>query len=367
VKKTIYKLNSKLFITMRQRYKIDGSEIKRILEMHDRENPNKRLILEQDDKLKEELQTLINNKCFPTRTPPNPIPPGWIQTPIVVDMSSTNPKYKSAIKLESKNTLFKYRYFFINKTAYEYDDDKTKKNFHRVKSSSGADATWECDAGQQTDLQAKLTDLKTREGWVEYSELDSKGMSRQGADSGRYGEPKIFDLGNGKKVKLYKAPGKEGITKTGYTPEQTNTIKKYEDKGYKLADDLTNDEKLSWVPQKISIPGLPESFEMYVDPEQIAKTAGIENAFKTASESQDQTLKSCKGKLTLYYDAFKGKKRFPQSTIRAMREKVQACVDQHDPKWGGLRPGRFRDMANAMRGGSGGPSSYGEDSYWKLN
>lgn len=336
---------------MKQKYKIDSSEIKRILEMHDKENPKKLIILEQNEKLRSDLQELLDNKCF------------WGE---VTPMPYTG-NFNFAIRFESKNTPGKYFYAFIDKSIYEYDDDTTKKNFRRVKASSGMDGDWECSKTHQEDLQAKLTDLKTREGWVAYDELEANGMSKQGADSGKYGELKIFDLGNGKKVKLYKAPGKEGITKTGYTDEQTKTIKRYQDKGYKLADDLTNDEKLSWTPQNIKIPGLPDNFVMYVDPEQIAKNTNIEMEFKTASESQDIELKPCKSSLEIYYKAFKSNKKFPQSQIRAMREKVQNCVDQHDPNWGGLRPGYFRDMVSTMRGGKNGPSSYGDDSFWKLN
>lgn len=342
---------------MKQKYKIDSSEIKRILEMHDKENPKKLIILEQNEKLRSDLQALLDNKCFSRGE--------------VVEMPYTG-NFNFAIRFESKKTPGKYFYAFIDRSIYEYDDDTTKKNFHTVKAQSGMDGKWECSKSQQQDLQAKLTDLKTREGWVAYDELETNGMSRQGADSGIYGEPKIFDLGSGKKIKLYRAPGKEGITKKGYTPEQTEIIRRWQAKGYELADDLTTDEKSEWEFQKISVPGLPENWGMYLNPGKRVQTSAKDSDIDTELTNQNYDLKSCKKTLELYYSSFKMNKKLTTSKLNALKEKTQACVYQWEFKgWGGLRPGRYKSMTKVMRGGmdtdgKAGPSEYGDDAKWRL-
>jgi len=333
---------------------LNESEIKRILEMHSKERKNKFIIKEQSN-TNNDLSDMIAQGCVPGGK--------------LVKMNSKSPK-DYAIKLESTKNPGNFRYFFIDGSVGQ------KLGASPFKMTT---MTWDVAACRSkiaqknnqaitADLQTKLDDLKKREGWVEYEELElpANGMSKQGADQGKYGDPKIFDLGGGKSVKLYKKPGAQGVTSTGYTKEQTDTIKKYHDKGYKLVDELTNDEKQSWVPQEVSVPGL-NNFVMYVDPAAQTLSQNVEADFETESKSQDETLKGCKKKLQTYYNAFKSNKKFRQSTFVAMREKVKSCVSQHDPNWGGLRPGYFRDMVQTMKGlKSGGPSSYGDDAKWRL-
>jgi hypothetical protein len=336
------------------RYNINESEVKRILEMHSKEKKDKFIIKEQSN-TKDDLSEMITQGCVPGGK--------------LVKMTFTSPKDYS-IKLESTKNPGSFRYFFINGSVGQ-------------KPASGkfsmTNMTWDVAAcrskiAQKTNQvtnansKVKLDDLKAREGWIEYDELElpENGMSKQGADNGKYGDPKIFDLGGGKSVKLYKKPGAQGVTDKGYTKEQTDTIQKYHDKGYKLADELTNDEKLSWEFEKISVPGLPADWGMYVDPKGIAQKADATD-FEQFSNDQNIDLKTCKGKLDSYYDAFSQKKVFPVSTFNSMKKTVQACVNIWSVKgWGGLRPGHFRDMVDVMRGGKGGPSSYGPDSKWKL-
>ena len=337
VKKTIYKLNSKLFITMRQRYKIDGSEIKRILEMHDRENPNKKLILEQDDKLKEELQTLLDNKCFPRGE--------------VVGMNSTNPKYKYAIKLESKKNPGRFRYFFIDKTAYEYDDDKTKKNFHRVKGSSGADATWECD---KVDLNSRITDFKNTEqggGWMTYDEAN-----------------KIDPVTNVKTLILN--PGGEGVTwekttfegKTFYRAKrgENSACPKYNgldkrQKDYVDSIKSVDADKATWLLcgdlenatnqddyVAYKIPNSEKAFTggltMYRP-----KSGMVTDAKGTREKAQDRiksnqyNRKECKNIIQTYWKAFKQNEFDPPNFESKMN--AQSCVRQYYDNWGGLFSG----------------------------
>ena len=333
---------------------LNESEIKRILEMHSKEKKNKFIIKEQSS-TKDDLSEMIAQACVPGGK--------------LTKMMSKSPKDYS-IKLESTKNPGNFRYFFIDGSVGQ----KLGADPFKMTTMTWDVASCRSKIAQKTnqtitaDLQTKLDDLKKREGWVEYEELElpENGMSKQGADQGKYGDPKIFDLGGGKSVKLYKKPGAQGVTSTGYTKEQTDLIKKYHDKGFKLKDELTADEQ-DWIFQPINIPGMPKGWGMYQDPTLIAQKADATD-FEQLSTDQNIDLKTCKNKLESYYDAFKKKKVIKVSTFNQMKATVQACVNQHDPKWGGLRPGYCRDMVSTMKGmAKGGPSSYGDDAKWKLD
>jgi len=335
--------------------KIENSEIQRILEMHSKEKKSKILIKEQSSN-QQVLQDMVNKGCVPRG--------------VVVGLSFAAPK-DYAIKQEMKNTPGDFTYYFIDgSVAEKISGGKVK--LIKLKWDVAACRSKIAQSTNQAitaDLQAKLDDLKKREGWVEYEELElpANGMSKQGADKGKYGDPKIFDLGGGKSVKLYKKPGAQGVTSVGYTKDQTDIIAKYHAKGYKLKDELTSDDK-NWKFVQIDVDGMPAGWGMYVDPTELANKVDATD-FEEMSKKQAMDAKTCKDKLTSYYDAFMKKKVFPVSTFNQMHDTVEACVSQHHPNgWGGLRPGYFRDMAETMKGNKkGGPSSYGDDAKWKLN
>jgi len=348
------------------KFNSNETEFKRILEMHSREKKNKivetievdtnyslygkKFIIKEQSNTKDELSAMIDKGC---------VKGGKLQK-----MKSSAPRDYSIKQEGTTNPGVNFKYFFLDGTVgKKFGTDPFKM-----------DGTWDVSAcrdkiNQNTplDKQAKLNDLKKIEGWIEYDELEANGMNKQGADSGKYGEPKIFDLGNGKKVKLYKAPGKEGITKTGYTKEQTETIRRWQAKGYELADDISNDEKQVWERVNIPIPGL-DNFVMYLNPGKRVKTSDNDADIETELSNQDYSLKSCKKTLELYYSSFKMKKPLVQSKFTPFKNKTQSCINQWQYKgWGGLRPEHFRDMVKVLRGGNGGPSEGGSDSKWLIN
>ena len=335
------------------KFNLNESEVKRILEMHTKEKGNKFIIKEQSS-TKDDLTNMITQGCVPGGK--------------VAQMSFKSPKDYS-IKLESTKNPGNFRYFFTDGSVGQ----KLGADPFKMTTMTWDVAACRSKTAQKknqvitADLQAKLDDLKTREGWVEYEELElpANGMSKQGADQGKYGDAKIFDLGGGKSVKLYKKPGAQGVTSVGYTKDQTDIIGKYHDKGYKLKDELTSDD-IDWKFVPIDVMGMPKGWGMYVDPTELANKVDATD-FEEMSKRQGMDAKTCKNKLESYYDAFKKRKVFPVSTFNQMHDAVESCVRQHHPNsWGGLRPGYFRDMAETMKGGKGGPSSYGNDSKWRI-
>ena len=107
---------------------------------------------------------------------------------------------------------------------------------------------------------------------------------------------------------------------------------------------------------------------MYFPPSNIVGAEGtnIENQFKNAITNQTPTSKKdCKNTVEAYYQAWKTKKRIEPNTFIPMKEKVQACANEFDGKWGGMLSS-IDNYIETLRGGSGGPLSYGDDSKWRL-
>jgi hypothetical protein len=86
--------------------------------------------------------------------------------------------------------------------------------------------------------------------------------------------------------------------------------------------------------------------------------------YKPASGAQDK--KTCRDDIKTYYDYWKTKREdITQTDFDQLKSKVQACANQFDGKWGGI----FSSVDNyieTLRGGAGGPLSYGEDAKWRL-
>jgi hypothetical protein len=108
---------------------------------------------------------------------------------------------------------------------------------------------------------------------------------------------------------------------------------------------------------------------MFFPPENVVGTQGgnVEAEFNKAITNQTPTSKKdCRNTIEAYYKAFKTKKRIEPNTFEPMKEKVQACANEFDGKWGGILS-NIDDYVAILRGDKvGGPSSYGADSKWRI-
>jgi hypothetical protein len=107
---------------------------------------------------------------------------------------------------------------------------------------------------------------------------------------------------------------------------------------------------------------------MYFPPNTITN-AEITTLFTNAVNDQTpQDSSDCKTSIEAYYMAFKKKKVFTDDVLSAMKEKVQACKNEYYGSWGTFGGGKTIDGYLDMLSGKapGGPSSYGEDSKWRL-
>jgi hypothetical protein len=203
--------------------------------------------------------------------------------------------------------------------------------------------------------------VKTEGGWKEASEIKT---TRENLEN-----PKMFEKKVVNGVTLYRSVISSGVT-GGLTDEQTKVIEKYKKLGGKLRKELDAEEAQTWTSKVVYPAGtlFSEDLVMYFPPSNImgAEGGNIETQFDAAVTNQTPTSKSdCKNTVEAYYKAWKTKKRVEPNTFIPMKDKVQACVNEFDGKWGGM----FSSVDNyieTLRGGSGGPLSYGEDSKWRL-
>lgn len=151
------------------------------------------------------------------------------------------------------------------------------------------------------------------------------------------------------KYDLYKL--KVNTAKTGgYTPEQTAFIENWKTKGYKST--LTPEELATGTFQKVNVQGSEQYFP------------GGLIMYKPAAGAQDK--KTCRDKVKQYYDYWKTKREdISQSEFDQLKSQVQACANQFEGKWGGIFSSVDDDI-KTLRGGTGGPLSYGEDAKWRL-
>ena len=233
---------------------------------------------------------------------------------------------------------------------------------------------WKCDeiaqmaataaqvAQQQAANVADTSLLQQEGGWQEAKDIKT---TRENLENPLMFEKKVI---NG--VTLYRSVPGSGIT-GGLTPDQTKVIEKWKGKGAKLRKELDPEEAKTWSSRVVSPSSegyFSQDLVMYFPPENVvgANGSSIEQQFNSAVSSQTPSSKGdCKNTIEAYYKAYVSKKKIQPNTFEPMKEKVQACVNQFDGKWGGV----FSIVDNyikTLRGGTGGPLSYGEDSKWRL-
>jgi hypothetical protein len=319
-------------------------------------------ILEMHSKLKKPLiseQVVGDSKSKLTKM----LADGCVKNGKIIELQSKNPVLQFAIKQESTKTPGKFRYFFADNRVGTFDGNG-KFEFSPSK--------WSCNAVQQATLDAStvtqqaantedINRVKTEGGWKEASEIKT---TRENLEN-----PKMFEKKVVSGVTLYRSIISSGVT-GGLTDEQIKIIKKYTDLGGKLRKDLDAEEAQTWTSKVVYPAGtlFSQDLVMFFPPSNIAGAEGanIEDQFNKAITNQTPTSKKdCKNTVEAYYQAWKTKKRIEPNTFIPMKEKVQACVNEFDGKWGGMLSS-IDNYVETLRGGSGGPLSYGEGSKWRL-
>jgi len=317
-----------------------------ILEMHSK--MKKPLISEQvDTDLKTKLNKILTDGC--------------VKNGKIVTLQTKNPALQFAIKQESTKTPGKFRYFFADGRAGIFDADGKfkflpgKLDCTEVQQASAAAALSATTAANAADTAL----VQQEGGWQEAKDIKT---TRENLENPQMFEKKVV---NG--VTLYRSIISKGVT-AGLTPEQIKVVKKYTDLGGKLRKDLDAEEAQTWSSKVVYPAGtlFAEDLVMFFPPKNVVGADGgnIEQQFTKAISNQTPTSKrDCKDTIEAYYEAWRTKKRIEPNTLLPMKEKVQACANEFEGKWGGILS-RIDNYVDILRGDKeGGPLS---DSKWRI-
>lgn len=318
---------------------ISESEVKEILSMH-------KLLKEQDEKKIStdvtsdlvQLRKAIDAKCLKNGK-------------LLTNPNQTKYVYRATTK--SGKTVD-----FMADMTYKFSDgSKTGK--------------WKCDeiaqmaaaatatAAANTANVADIELMKKEGGWLEAKEIKT---TRENLENPSMFEKKVI---NG--VTLYRSVASSGIT-SGLTDEQIKVIKKYTDLGGKLRKDLDAEEAQTWSSRTVYPAGslFSQDLVMFFPPSNVrgAEGGNVESQFNKAISNQTPSSKSdCRDTINAYYEAWRTKKRIEPNTFLPMKEKVQACANEFQGKWGGVLS-RIDNYVDVLRGDKeGGPLS---DSKWRI-
>ena len=317
-----------------------------ILEMHSK--MKKPLISEQvDTDLKTKLNKILTDGC--------------VKNGKIVTLQTKNPALQFAIKQESTKTPGKFRYFFADGRAGIFDANgkfeflSGKLDCTEVQQA----ATQAANAVTQAANAADTALVQQEGGWQEAKDIKT---TRENLEN-----PKMFEKKVVNGVTLYRSVISSGVT-AGLTPEQIKVIKKYTDLGGKLRKDLDAEEAQTWSSKVVYPAGtlFAEDLVMFFPPKNVVGADGgnIEQQFTKAISNQTPTSKrDCKDTIEAYYEAWRTKKRIEPNTLLPMKEKVQACANEFEGKWGGVLS-RIDNYVDILRGDKeGGPLS---DSKWRI-
>lgn len=327
-------------------YNITQTDRESILEMHSK--MKKPLISEQvDADLKSKLNKILADGC--------------VKNGKIVTMQTKNPELQFAIKQESSKTPGKFRYFFADGRAGTFDSSNKfqflpgKLDCTEVQQAAAAAAAAATNAANAADTAL----IKQEGGWQEAKDIKT---TRENLENPQMFEKKVV---NG--VTLYRAVISSGVT-GGLTPEQIAVVKKYTDLGGKLRKDLDAEQAQTWTSKVVYPAGtlFSQDLIMFFPPSNVrgAEGGNVEAQFNKAISNQTPSSKGdCRDTVEAYYEAWRTKKKIEPNTFLPMKEKVQACANEFEGKWGGVLS-RIDNYVDMLKGNKeGGPLS---DSKWRI-
>ena len=338
------------------RFNISNEEVKTILEMHSKVRKNTFLIKEDAASDEERLRIAITSGCLKGGS-------------LKRSKSTGNVFYRKPSAQEPGKEVD----FFADMTFKFTDGSKSGKwkcdaigtsLANKEKTAADAASQEKTNAEVKVATDANIENLKKEGGWKTYDELISTDTKENIANPAMY-DKKVVDG-----VTLYRRTSGKGIT-SGLDKRQQDVITQFKAKGAKLENEVTALEAKAWTRKLVSpkSEGLfSEDLYMYFPPNTISNT-DITSAFEKAVKDQTpESSDDCKKAIEAYYMAFKKKKVFTDDVLTAMKEKVQACKNEFYGSWGAFGGGKTIDGYLDMLSGkaSGGPSSYGDDSQWRL-
>lgn len=275
---------------------------------------------------------------------------------------------KIYFKKESAKQPGKFVRFFAD-MSYEFEDGSKKGKWACPQLANAAAAEV---VTQQTaaDNESKIATMK-KQGYKTLDELRKEGVDLTTLDK----VYKKVTIGN---VDLYISAGDTNVTQNlstaSFNQDQNAFIDAFVAKGYKLNPTRLEQANLVKVTDKeLGAPAdlFPNGLVMWYNPnaqDDIKRNQG--SVLSDVLSNQSINRQACRKNVTDYFETFKRKNSIviDPATITKAKRVVQACKDEHYGKWGiaggGNRLDNYLDILSGNK--EGGPSSYGDDSIWRI-
>jgi alkaline phosphatase len=262
--------------------------------------------------------------------------------------------------------------FFANMTYKFSDGSKSGKWVcPEIATQAAAAATAAATAAQTSaDNESKIETLK-KQGYKTLDELRKENVDLTTLDK----VYKKVTIGN---VDLYISAGTTNFTPNTSTAEfnqdQLSFISQFEKKGYKLNPTRLEQSALVKVTDKeLGAPTdlFPNGLVMWYNPNAQSQISGREGSvLSDILSNQSIDRQACRKNVKDYFETFKRKNSIviDPATINKAKRIVQACKDEHYGQWGiaggGNRLDSYLDILSGNK--EGGPTSYGDDSIWRI-
>lgn len=242
------------------------------------------------------------------------------------------------------------------KEALKADEDKVATD--AVTNAAATKTKADADAASKTNLA-----LTQKEGeWKERKDITDTDSNIE--------NPQMYEKKFVNGVTLYRRISGKGIAGALDTKQQA-VVNKWLAQGAKFEKDVDAEQAKTWSRILVSpkSDGLfSEDLYMYLPPTTITNAQITAEFKKAVAEQTPDSPRDCKDTIEAYYAAFDDEKEIEPYLLTAMKKKVQLCKNTYYHKWGAFRGGNkvdeYLDMLSGVK--SGGPSSYGDDSIWKI-
>lgn len=262
---------------------------------------------------------------------------------------------------------------FMADMSYKFKDGSKSGKWAcpEMASQAAAEVTAAQTAAQTTaDNESKIATLK-KQGYKTLDELRKEGVDLTTLD-------KVFKKVTVGNVDLYISAGTTDITQnistTDFNKNQNDFIDRFVAKGYKLNPSRIEQSTLVKVTDKeLGAPAdlFPNGLVMWYNPnaqDDIKRNQG--SVLADVLSNQSINRQACRKNVTDYFETFRRKNSIviDPATITKAKRIVQACKDEHYGKWGiaggGNKLDNYLDILSGNK--EGGPTSYGDDSIWRI-
>ena len=233
-------------------------------------------------------------------------------------------------------------------------------------------ATQAAAAAQTTADNESMIATELKKGWKKLETLKAEGVDLTTLNQ-------VYDTKTIGNVVLYKPKGASttftpGTSTAEFNADQQSFVDRFVQKGYKLNPTRIEQSTLVKVTDKeLGAPTdlFPNGLVMWYDPNKQSEIKGRDGSvLADILDNQSVDRNVCRKNVEDYFKSFKRKNSIviDPATINKAKRIVQACKDEHYGKWGIAGGGNKLDGYLDILSGNkeGGPTSYGDDSIWRI-